>query len=421
MKRILFSIVTGIKMSVIEMTSHKVRSFLSILGVMLGVASLGMMLTLLAGVDTFLNQKMGRWAGSIWFWSRRDVPVEEKIAWSRSPSLRFSDGIYLEEQSQQVEHYFRTIERRGRIYIKGQPGYASVKGVDQISLEDDLENAYIARGRQLTEDDYVHGNRVCVISWEIEERVQRQLQFSNIQTTDLVGQECIFQNVRLTIVGIFEPDDPEFTPGNLRRSVYIPLSAMKKYVTGIDPHPGALRVSVTDPKKITDQAVRISRTLQERHRGVEDFEYGTAEWLDEIRSLLNNISILMMIISVIALVVGGLSIMNVMLSSISERIREIGIRKALGAGRLQLFIQFITETVTLSFTGGVMGVCIGLAIPFSVKDAIKKASEGSIEPVIYFTHIIAVFLIIVGVGILFGLYPALKASRMNPIDALRYE
>lgn len=112
--------------------------------------------------------------------------------------------------------------------------------------------------------------------------------------------------------------------------------------------------------------------------------------------------------------------MNVMLSSVSERIREIGIRKALGADNLQIFVQFITETITLSLTGGCFGFLFGLT-PLLFKEAILRSTQGSIEPAILPMHILFTFTVITLLGIIFGLYPAIKASRMNPVEALRYE
>ncbi len=126
------------------------------------------------------------------------------------------------------------------------------------------------------------------------------------------------------------------------------------------------------------------------------------------------------LISVISLLVGGLSIMNVMLSSISERIKEIGIRKSLGATSIDIFVQFLTESLTLCVIGGAAGSLVGI-LPVFFKESVKASTQGAVEPTIYIAHFMYVFIIIVGLGVIFGLYPAFKASRMDPIDALRYE
>ncbi len=414
------SIFVGIKMSFIEMASHKLRSALSIIGVMLGVASLVAMLTLIAGIDVFLNEKMGRWAGAIWFRRQRDVPLKEKIAWSRSPGMRYSDGSYLEQHAPDAEMYYRQITRHGTIHVLGAEDGARLRGVSKTTLEDDMESMKLVEGRWFSNDDYTRGEKVCILSWELDERLCRQLTLSGKEKRTLIGNDCIFNNKHFTIVGIYAPADPDFKPWHMRRAVYIPVKTMQLYITGSDPDPGSLRLSVKDPEKIEAQAYTISQRLTERHRGVEDFEYRTAEWLEEIRGMLDNVSVLMGVVSVISLLVGGLSIMNVMLSSVSERIHEIGIRKALGARNLQIFVQFISETTTLSFTGGTVGVFLGM-ITMLFRESIKKSTEGAVEPTIVVTHILYVFGIIVGVGVIFGLYPAVKAMRMNPIEALRYE
>jgi putative ABC transport system permease protein len=112
--------------------------------------------------------------------------------------------------------------------------------------------------------------------------------------------------------------------------------------------------------------------------------------------------------------------MNVMLSSLSERLHEIGVRKAIGASTRQIFVQFLTETVVLSFSGGTIGALIG-SLPAWLADSIYKATGETIRPQLEFVHIIFVFVIVVLVGIIFGLYPAIKAARLNPVEALRYQ
>ncbi len=129
---ILRSVVVGMKMSLVEIGSHKLRSALSIIGVMLGVASLVAMLTLIGGIDVFLNEKMGKWAGSVWFTKKLGPSEEEKIQWSRSPALRYSDGGYLEENAEDASYFYRIIERKGEIYILGNKERARVRGVSRF-------------------------------------------------------------------------------------------------------------------------------------------------------------------------------------------------------------------------------------------------------------------------------------------------
>lgn len=408
----------GVLTAFSEMRTHLLRSLLSILGVMLGVASLVAMLTLIGGIDVFLNKKMVKWIGTVWFWQKDDLPQEEKLAASRSPGLRLSDGTYLAEHSEDVKSAQMVVSRWGTVSCMGQSENARFQGTDRESFETNLDEIRLLHGRWLTDEDYTDGSRNCVISWQIMESILGRK--PGVPEESIVGKALIFNSVRFIVVGVFGPTNPDHNPWHLRRGVFIPLHAMQKYVTGLDPDPGRLEVRVTDPENVKVQAIKAARVLKSRHRGVEDFEYRTADWVENVKSMLGNISMVMSIVSVVSLLVGGLSIMNVMLSSISERIREIGVRKALGAQNLQIFIQFIAETTTLSFSGGIFGIVLG-TIPLFFKEQIMKFTDGAIEPTILPLHIFYTCCIICAVGILFGLYPAVKAARMNPVDALRFE
>lgn len=416
--RLILAILTGIKMAFIEMKAHKMRSILSMLGVLLGTASLTAMLTLIGGIDTFLTKKMSRWIGSVWFMELRDPPDSTRISFARSPGLRLSDGNYLEENSKYVKNVPASIIRDGAIAFANGYDRGMVRGVDKSAWELDTEEISIRYGRNLTNEEYVSGVKSCLISWQFAERAVRRLKTDD--TAGLIGRKVTFRNIQFSIVGIYFPKQEKDPPWHLRRGMVIPIKTMQKYITGHDPNPGNLQVEVVDPRYVKEQAQAISVLMKSKHRGVEDFEYRTAERLDQVKGMLKNVSLLMAIISIMSLSVGGLSIMNVMLSSIAERIREIGIRKALGAKNVQIFVQFVAETVTLSCIGGLCGMIFGL-IPLMFKEQIMASTDGAIEPTILPIHALYTLCIIAGIGVLFGLYPAIKAMKMNPIDALRYE
>jgi putative ABC transport system permease protein len=405
-------------MAFVEMKTHKLRSFLSVLGVMLGVASLVMMLTLIGGIDKFLNVKMGKWIGTIWYYTKWDPSDTERLSWSRSPGLRLSDGDYLKANSEHVKRIPKIVTRRTFIIAGDQQIRCNIRGIDTAIFSLDSEDVKISAGRWLSNEDFTVGTCNTVLSWQVASTISKSFNYND--STKLIGKQITFDNKKYTIVGIFEPKSPLNAPWNLRRSISIPLQSMLKYATGFDPDPEQLQVEVTEAKEVKVLSKLIAIQLKARHRGVEDFEYRTADWLDQVTSMLNNVSLLMTIISILSLTIGGLSIMNVMLSSISERIREIGIRKALGANAIQIFIQFIAETITLSITGGILGIIFGMA-PLLFKEAIMASTEGSIEPTLLPLHVLFTYILIILLGIVFGMYPAIKASRMRAIDALRYE
>jgi putative ABC transport system permease protein len=415
---ILGSIIVGINMSLVEMKSHKTRSVLSVLGVLLGVASLVMMLTMVGGIDRFLNQKMDKWTGMIWFWQKGNATAEEALKWSRSPGLKFSDGNYLKENSRYVKEIPQTISRELPLSLSNESVLCELLGMDSASIEGDKDEMMLSSGRWFDSHDFLFGTCNCLISWHIAELIQKTYHLKTSIKT--LNKSITIGTHRLTVIGIFGPVNKKDPPDHLKNKLIIPILTMKKNGTGFDPNPGSIEVHVKDSKSVKQQSKIIALTLRERHRGVEDFEYRTPEWLDKVTSMLTNVSILMTIISCLSLTIGGLSIMNVMLSSISERIREIGIRKALGATNLQIFIQFITETITLSLAGGIFGFILGLT-PLLFKEAILQSTDGSIEPTILPLHVFFTFILITVLGVLFGLYPAIKAAKMNPMDALRYE
>jgi putative ABC transport system permease protein len=419
MPTFLQSFIVGIGMSLVEMRSHKLRSVLSTLGVMLGVASLVAMLTLIGGIEVFLSEKIGEWAGSVWLWEKRDGN-EDDLSRARSPGLRLSDGPWLEQNSEPVVESFQFIRRRGRAYLAGEDFRLMIMAADSLSLADDFSNLVIDKGRSFTREDFESGRKVCLIPWETEEKILRARTLADRDSIELVGSDLLYQNVRFTVVGIFTPRNEDMVSWRTRRTVFVPIRALQRYITGFDPHPGVIRVRVSDPARLAEQTEQLVRDLTARHRGVEDFEYQGAEFAREIQRMLGNVSLLMSMISVISLLVGGMSIMNVMLSSIAERLHEIGLRKALGARNGQIFIQFIAETTTLSVAGGSIGAILG-SLPLLFKEAIRKSTQGAIEPTILPAHALLVLGVVCAVGILFGMYPALRASRMNPIEALRYE
>ncbi|NLD93354.1 MAG: FtsX-like permease family protein [Fibrobacter sp.] len=415
---ILFQAVyVGIVMSFIEMRSHIMRSVLSILGVMLGVASLVAMLTLVGGIDVFINERMDKWTGSVWFWKKYSTNDKERIQWSKSPGLKFSDGEHL-SNNQYVKVVPRSIQKSIQAVFGNQTIYCRVSGVDSISLESEKEQITIVYGSWFTNNDYQSGKKHCILSVFLAEKYMKAYKLT--ETASLINKNIQIGDNEFIIRGIVAPKKRYESSRHFEKMILIPLLSMQKHISGFNPDPGSMEVQVSDAKNVKQLSKLIASALAAHHRGVEDFEYRTADWIDKVTSMLNNVSILMTIISVMTLTIGGLSIMNVMLSSIAERIREIGIRKALGVTNIQIFIQFIAETTTLSLTGGIAGFVLGLA-PLLFKSAILQSTQGSIEPTILPLHILFTFALVTGLGILFGLYPAIKASRMDPVDALRYE
>lgn len=413
------AVLVGFRTGFIEMMSHKLRSFLSLLGVMLGVGALVAMLTVVGGVDDFMEREMGSFAGRVGM-SDADPPEDnrEKLAWSRSPGFRFSDASFLEQHVPEVASVFKTIMQRSHMAIGNQNERIRTMGTNADHLASET-NVFLKTGRFFKEKEYQEGLAVCVLSWRLEERLLKAKGLDPAEQT-LVGEKIGLFGKQFHVIGVFELKNKMFRRWHYERLIYMPIKAMQRYVSGYNPDPGFITIEVSDVKNLEDQIAQIGHQLARHHRSVEDFEFHVFNFLEEFMQLLRNVNILFGFIAAASMLVGGLGIMNVMLSSISERIREIGIRKALGASSTQVFVQFLTETVTLSLTGGSVGALIG-ALPVVFADQIYEAINHLIRPQLHTSHLFLVLFVVVFIGVVFGMYPAVKASRLNPIDALRYE
>jgi putative ABC transport system permease protein len=276
---------------------------------------------------------------------------------------------------------------------------------------------FVAQGRFLTELDVENAADVIVIGEDIRERL--------FPREDSLDKRIVLGHDAYTVVGVFEKKGKMFGESQ-DNFVVIPLSTFDRRFPWIrvgGSHGDALRIAAVPyrPEQLPaliDKARQVLRTRRHvRFDLPDDFGIVTPDkMIESFQGITRGVTFAMIFIAFVSLLIGGVGVMNIMLVSVTERTREIGVRKAVGAFRRDIVLQFLTEATTLSLIGGVIGVAVGIAVPAGVKKAFDALPA---ETPLW--SVVVGLAVSLSVGIFFGLYPAVKASRLDPIEALRYE
>jgi len=240
---------------------------------------------------------------------------------------------------------------------------------------------------------------------------------------DPLGKTVFLSDVGFRVVGVMRRKEFYFNEGDnnalewMNRQTIIPLTSLYARFTGdADKRVNYINVMVDDVKNNRKAAQEITKVLYRRHAGVEDFEvHNREERLRQQESQGKVFDVTFMVTGIVSLVVGGIVIMNIMLASLRERIREVGIRNAIGARGVDVALQFLVETLLVTSIGGIAGLPLGMAFAKGITALIG-------QPAVITPHMALVSIVAsVATGLFFGLYPAIKAARLNPVEALRYE
>ncbi len=443
-----------------EIWAHKFRSLLTMLGIILGVASLVGMSALVKGMENGMKEALIEIGGlqKIMVESQA-IPPEQKHLADEAVGITMNDVYALQNSAPLLKLVqpvmgmpSARITRQGHTF---QPWVCI--GTTTSALE--MNEHVLEHGRMFNAIDDEQARNVCVVGTALRDELFGSPEDTG-QEINPVGQQVNISGQLFTIIGMFKHYESESdrkkrelrkqegvvaTPqagstrnrggGGGRRggfvfylknaTVYMPLNTMwVKFRSAAgtngtpDPRLSILNLKVRDIDQFETALQQAHNVLMSTHKGIEDFTFRTQEsWSENITTSIRNARMSGGIIAAISLIVGGIGIMNIMFASITERIREIGIRKAIGATTFAIFIQILVESIVIALLGGLAG----LAASFGLVQILVHVSPTENAPEITFSSMMIAFLFSAGVGILAGLLPALKAARLDPIEALRYE
>lgn len=404
-----------IKTACSSLLQHKLRTTLSALGIVCGVMAVVAIIAIGEGAKQETLRQIERLGvTNIYIRSDQLTPVQRVRARQRhSAGLQNSDRYRLQSNNQFIR--FTAASREQAINLTGFPEHLSPKLIECTASYGRILGINLESGRFISEIDTSNRNQVCVLGWQIARALGELGQ---------VGQSLRIGKQLFQVIGILSRQDllntseTKLTMQNLNDTVFFPLNAIVSGRVGTAPSTEQIPlteiiVTVHSIDQVFSAALLIRRSLEIAHNGVDDFQLIIPlELLAQSQRIQHIFNIVLGIIGTISLVIGGIGIMNIMLANISERIKEIGLRRAVGARPEHIIVQFLSEAVLLTFTGGICGIFGGICLSLII-----GALTG--WPIRFSVPVLIVPLgVSIIIGLFFGLYPARKASLIDPIVAL---
>ncbi|RJX32464.1 MAG: FtsX-like permease family protein [Desulfarculus sp.] len=406
-------ILQSLKIALRALKANKMRSFLTMLGIIIGIGAVIVMIAIGSGASQMIADQIASIGSNIIM----VIPGSTTSGGARTgfhsaPTLTWDDVKAIRNECPSVALVAPTARGAAQVVYGNMNWSTLVQGITPEFLQ--IREWNLVAGRGLTEADVEGARKDCLLGMTVAETL--------FGSEDPVGKVVRIKKVPFTVVGVLERKGQSPRGDDQDDAVFLPLTTAQRKIIGTQfPNTvGAMLIQAVSEDRLQQAEQEVSSLLDQRHRigPTKERDYSVRN-LSEILAVSQQsaqvMSLLLGAVASISLLVGGIGIMNIMLVSVTERTREIGIRMAIGAKQRNILLQFLTEAVLMTLFGGIIGMLMGVVGATVVSRLVGWPT------LIASQAIVISFLFSGGVGIFFGFYPARKAAGLNPIDALRYE